>query len=150
MGAATHCEIRGCCLKQSAVFWARCVFALLFVVVTWLTLTPNPDEAKSGFEMARWIAALLFGDPDRGDKIAHFTAYGTLGASAFFARLSLFGRKRWTPLYLAAYGAMLEGMQGFGGVRSPEAADAIANALGAVAGFGGAFVLIRLLQSRKA
>lgn len=135
---------------QSSRVWARGVFALLFIMVTWLTLTANPDDTKAGLEVTRWIASLLFGDPDRGDKVAHFSAYGVLGASAFWSQWKLLGRKRWTPLYLAAYGALLEGVQGFSGIRSPEVADAVANALGAVAGYGGAYFATRAYQMSKA
>ena len=135
---------------QSSVLWGRGLFVLLFVVVTWLTLTPNPNDTKAGFEVTRWLAALLFGDPERGDKVAHFTAYGALGASAFWSRWTLFGQKRWTPIYLAAYGALLEGVQGFSGIRSPEVSDAIANSLGAIAGYGGAYMMARVYLMRKA
>ncbi len=136
-------------MKQRSVFFARVVFALLFAVVTWLTVTPNPDDTEAGFKVVRWIASVLFGDPERGDKVAHFAAYGVLGVSAFFANFSVFGKRLWIPLGLAAYGAVLEGVQGLGGVRTPEAVDAIANALGAVAGFGFAYMVIHLFHRKK-
>jgi len=150
MGATTGGSVRGCDLKHGSIFLARVVFALLFALVTWLTVTPNPDDTEAGFKVVRWIASVLFGDPERGDKVAHFAAYGVLGASAVFAKFSLFGKRLWIPLGLAAYGAMLEGVQGLGGVRTPEAVDAIANALGAVAGFGLAYMVTQLFYGKKA
>ena len=60
------------------------------------------------------LSSLLFGDARYTDKLAHFAAYGALGAAAFWAQLILWGKKRWTPLALAAYGALLEGLQGIG------------------------------------
>lgn len=131
----------------SRLFWARGVFGVLFLVVTFLTVTPNPDDAKSGMEFARWIAARLFGDDAFADKVGHFLAYAALGLAAFWARFAPRGRRLWAPLALAVYGAALEGVQGLGGVRSPELADAVANAAGALAGFGGAFFLARFGRS---
>ncbi len=131
------------------IFWARGLFVVLLGVVTYLTVTPNPDEAEKGFAAARFIAALLFGDPLLGDKVAHFAGYGALGASAFWAGITIFTRRRWTPLVLGVYGALLEGVQGFGGVRSPELADALANAFGAFSGFAGAVVLSIIIARVK-
>ena len=130
----------------SRLFWLRALFAALFALVTYLTLTPNPEDAESGFAAMRLIANLLFGDPQLGDKVAHFFGYGALGASAFWAQLFPFGQKRWTPILLAVYGVCLEGVQGLGGVRSPEVADAVANGLGALCGFAGAVILAMLVS----
>ncbi len=122
-------------MTASPLFWARALFAVLFAVITFLTVTPNPDDVAAGFDLARAIAGFLLGNPDYGDKVAHFAAYGALGASAFWARLFIGGNKWITPLLLGVYGAVLEGVQGLGAVRSMEALDAIANGLGAIAGF---------------
>ena len=134
-------------MRRTALL-ARALFVALVSVVTWLTLTPSPENADSGFALARWAATLLFGDAGLTDKVAHFMAYSALGACAFWARLTLAGRLWTTPLALAAYGAALEGAQGLGGVRSPELADALANGLGAVAGFAGAMALALLAKAR--
>jgi VanZ family protein len=131
------------------IVWARGLFVVLLGVVTYLTLTPNPDEAEKGFAAARFIAVLLFGDAQLGDKVAHFAGYGALGASAFWAGIKIFAHRRWTPLVLGVYGALLEGVQGLGGVRSPELADALANAFGAFAGFAGAVVLAMVIAKFK-
>ncbi len=98
----------------------------------------------------RWISEKLFGDAALNDKVAHFAAYGVLGFSAFFAKVWLFGRQILTVIALALYGAFLEVVQGLGGVRQPEIADAIANMLGAVAGFGVAFLVLRFLWKKWA
>ena len=101
----------------------------------------------------RWrdgLRCLCLGDSGLADKVAHFMAYGALGASAYWAQLSLF-KTRWAlPALLAAYGAALEGLQGLGGVRSPELADAIANFLGVVVAFGGASIIANFLERRMA
>lgn len=128
--------------------WMRAVFLLLIVFVTWLTLTSNPDNAESGFALARTIAKILFADKAQADKVAHFLGYGALGAFAFWGRVH-FSALIWaTPLALAAYGGGLELLQGLGGVRQAELADAVANGLGACAGFVGAYVLSWLFAFR--
>lgn len=114
---------------------ARLAFAALFVLVTWLTVTPDPSGAEAGFDLANRLAEWLFGDPALGDKAGHFLAYVALGGAAAAARLRLFGRAVFTVAALAFYGAMLEGAQALGGVREADVADAIANALGAALGF---------------
>jgi len=134
----------------SSVFWARMLFAVLFFIVTFLTLTPNPEDADAGFAVTRWIASLILGNPELADKVAHFLAYGALGASAHWAQIFVFGRRWSAPVMLAVYGVLLEGLQGIGGVRAPELADAAANSLGAIAGFGGALVLSNYVQQRQA
>lgn len=134
----------------SRLLLARGFFAALFLTVTYLTLTPNPEDTETGFAVARWVAVFVLGDAGLADKVAHFMAYGALGAAAFWAQIDLFGR-RWTlPLALAVYGAALEGVQGFGGVRSPELADAFANFLGVVAGYAGAMILARAVRGGAA
>lgn len=125
-------------MLTSRRFWARAAFTLLLVVVTFLTVTPNPEDIESGMKLTRWLAALLLGDASYDDKVAHFLAYGALGFAAFWARLAQPGRRRWAVLALAVYGALLEGMQALVAARSPEFGDAVANAAGAIAGFVGA------------
>jgi hypothetical protein len=124
----------------------RLSFAALLVAVTWMTLTPDPQQASAGFDIARLIAEALFGDGDLSDKVAHFGAYVALGVSA---ALALPGAALLAIPGLAAYGAALEGLQALGGVREPEALDAFANALGAAFGVG-AVVGAALLARRTA
>ena len=133
---------------SASLSWPKGVFWVLFIVVTFLTLTPNPPETEPGFALTRWIASVLFHDVALADKVAHFMAYGSLGAAARWAQLTLFS-KRWSiVLGLAAYGVLLEGLQGLGGVRTPELADAVANGAGALAGYAGAHLLGVVLQLR--
>ena len=132
------------------LLWARLFFAVLFLTVTFLTLTPNPEDTETGFVVARWVAVFVLGDAELADKVAHFMAYGALGASAFSAQIDLFGKRWATPLALAAYGAALEGIQGLGGVRAPELADAIANFLGVVTAYAGAMILARAVKGSAA
>ncbi|HBK92769.1 MAG TPA: hypothetical protein DDZ68_13965 [Parvularcula sp.] len=128
----------------------RIAFVALAIFVTWQTLTPDPDDTKGEMAFARWIAELLFHSADMGDKVAHFLAYAALGGSAAFGRFGLLGRRGPIIAAIAVYGMALEGLQGLGGVREPEIADAIANALGVILSFGGAALLERSLAPRAA
>lgn len=130
--------------------WMRAAFAALVVLVTWLTLTSNPDNTESGFVLARVIATMVLSDPALADKVAHFLAYAALGAFACWGRLHLKAFVWATPLALAAYGGGLELLQGLGGIRQAEFADAFANALGACAGYLGAYAMCRLMALRAA
>lgn len=134
----------------SNLLWPRILFGFLLVLVTFLTLTPNPEDTEPGFALTRWIAGFLLGDSAFADKIAHFLAYAALGATAFWARLTLFSRRFCAAIALALYGVALEGLQGLGGVRSPELGDALANGLGALGGIAGAVVLGAGLQRLRA
>lgn len=129
--------------------WLRILFALLLALVTFLTLTPNPEDAEPGFAVTRWLADFLFGDSIFADKIAHFLAYGALSATAYWAKLTIMSRRAGTAMALALYGVVLEGVQGLGGVRSPELGDALANGMGALAGFAGAVALGAILQRAR-
>lgn len=121
---------------------ARALFAILLVLVSYLTVTPNPEDVETGMGIARWLAAALFGDAGLGDKLAHFLAYAALGASAALARLRVAGRAAVAVFALALYGAALECVQAFVAPRDADIADAAANALGAAAGYAGAGLLI--------
>ena len=117
---------------------ARALFAALFLLVTYLTLAPNPDDSGAGFAAMRWLSGLVFGDAAHADKAAHFTAYAALGLSAALGRLAIAGRAAYAFVALAAYGALLEAVQGAMGTREAELLDALANAAGAgVGGFSG-------------
>ncbi len=113
----------------------RFLFGAILILVTWLTLTPNPDDTKQGMSLMRWASEFLFGSAKYHDKLAHFVAYGVLGAFFTFARFTIFGRRLFGALLLAGYGAALEIVQGWLGVRHPEFYDGVANALGAFIAF---------------
>ncbi|MDZ7627069.1 MAG: hypothetical protein U5J99_01525 [Parvularculaceae bacterium] len=130
--------------------WWRIAFLALAVFVTWQTLTPDPDDTEGGMALARWIAEALFRSEDMGDKVAHFMAYAALGGSAAFGRLQILGLRSPVVAAIAVYGMALEGLQGLGGVRQPEIADAMANASGVIAAFAGAALLDRLSMRRAA
>lgn len=121
----------------------RGVFALLVIFVTWQTLTDDPDSTEPSIAIARYIAELLFHDERLGDKVAHFLAYAALGGSAAFAHLEIAGRRSVTIAALALYGALLEYLQGLGGVRVAESADAVANFSGVIAAFPTALFIER-------
>lgn len=133
---------------MNALTWARGAFFILLSAVTYLTVTPNPDDVKSGFDLADWIATLVFGGPEFGDKVAHFGAYSALGAVAAPARFTI-ARRGWPIIpALGCFGVLLEGVQGLSGVRQPDALDALANLFGASAGFVSASLAGRMLHRR--
>ncbi|MEO0399949.1 MAG: VanZ family protein [Pseudomonadota bacterium] len=113
----------------------RALFCVLFVVVTYLTVTPNPDTAGPGNALTDFLAELLFGSAQNADKIGHFIAYLALGGSAVLARLKVFGARAASLVVIALYGAFLEVVQGWTAVRSPELLDAAANAGGTLASY---------------
>lgn len=125
---------------------ARVVFVILFLLVTYLTVTPNPEDTKQGMAITRWLSSLIFGEAAFADKIAHFGAYGVLSFSALAAGLSVFGARVWTAVVLALYGALLEGVQGVMGVRTPEFFDALSNAFGALCALPAMFIVQKLLR----
>ena len=54
----------------------RSLFMFALLLVTILSLIPNPDDVPGGMDFTRWLASLLFGDATHSDKVAHFIAYG--------------------------------------------------------------------------
>jgi VanZ family protein len=130
-------------------FW-RVVFAVIFIGVTWLTLTPNPHDTKSSLAIARFIAEVLFHDQQFGDKVAHFLAYAMLGGAAAFAGFRIADRRVPVIVALAAYGALLEFLQGIGGVRVADLADAAANASGALVVYPAALAIEQTLARLRA
>lgn len=114
--------------------YARAAFVALFLFVTYMTLTPDPKDTEGEMSIARWIATMLFGTAALGDKVAHFLAYATLSSCGALGRLTLFRRRSAFVVALCGWGVVLEVLQGLGGVRIADAADAAANALGAAAG----------------
>jgi hypothetical protein len=129
--------------------WWRIAFVALAVFVTWQTLTPDPEDTEGGMAFARWIAQMVFQSAAMGDKVAHFLAYGALGASAAFGQWRMLGKRAPIIAGIAVYGMALEGMQGLGGVRTPEISDAAANALGVVSAFAAA-MLVEQFRARWA
>lgn len=130
--------------------WWRLAFVAFACLVTWQTLTPDPEDTEGGMAIARWIAEVVFHSAEMGDKVAHFMAYGALGLSAAFGQFRMMGLRPPVIAAIAVYGMALEGLQGLGGVRAPELADAAANAFGVVAAFATAMVLERVRARRSA
>lgn len=125
---------------------ARALFAALFVAVTYLTVTTNPDDTKAGFDLFDWIAGALLGAPQYGDKLAHFSAYAALGFMSGVARLRILDRA-WPVLAgLGLWGVILEGVQRLGGVRHADALDAAANASGVAGGFALFLLLVFFMR----
>ncbi|MEM9421528.1 MAG: VanZ family protein [Pseudomonadota bacterium] len=130
------------------LFW-RINAIVIAILVTILSLIPHPGEIEAPINWSAWLASLLLGDPMSGDKVSHFLAYGALG---FFSALGF--TKSWQQLILLfggllLYGAFIEVLQAYGGVRNGDAQDLVANGLGAFCGIAGA-VLLRHLFRRYA
>jgi hypothetical protein len=130
--------------------WWRYAFFALALFVTWQTLTPDPGDTEGGLAIARWIAKAIFHSAELGDKVAHFMAYAALGGSAALAQFRMLGQRAPIAAVIAVYGMALEGLQGLGGVRAPEIADATANALGVIAAFAGVAMLEQVRLRRPA
>jgi VanZ family protein len=73
--------------------------------------------------------------PKGGDKVAHFIAYGSL---SFWFGMLFAGRARQLGIAIAfaAMGVAIEFLQGLTDYRTFEVADMVANAIGAVLGWG--------------
>lgn len=128
---------------------ARIVFAGLLAAVTYLSLNPEPNAAATGFDLAEAIAARLFGRPELGDKVAHFSAYAALASAAVAARPRMVGAYLLTSGALVLYGAGLEGLQGLIASRQPDFLDGVANLLGVVAGGACALILEAAIAPRS-
>lgn len=135
---------------MTAQRWWRIAFVALALFVTWQTLTPDPDDTEGGLAIARIIAERILHAPELTDKVAHFMAYAALGGAAALGRFRMLGLRSPVIAAIAVYGMALEGLQGLGGVRAPEIADATANALGVIASFAAVGMLERLMMRRAA
>ncbi|WOI54821.1 VanZ family protein [Parvularcula sp. LCG005] len=129
-----------------AQFW-RINAVVILVLVTIVSLTPDPEKIGKVMDWSAWIAALVLGDPMSGDKVSHFMAYGALG---FFSTLGFTTAKRQAGLVFLAllgYGLLMEVCQGmFTSTRTSDALDFLANNLGALSGILGALVVRALVQ----
>ena len=93
-------------------------------IIVWLSLAPSPPQL----------------DIEQGDKLGHFTAYGTL----MFWFCLLYTRRAPRIAYALLWIAMgigLEFIQGHIGYRTYEVYDMFANALGVLIGWALALVL---------
>ena len=130
------------------IFWSV-LFVLLFALITWLTLTPDPQETPNDIAFVQWLASTFLGDPARADKVAHFLGYAALGGSLTLSAFRIAGR-RWAGIAaLTFYGLFLEQAQGWGGVRQSDIFDALANMLGAVAAYPAALLFEDILSRLK-
>ena len=127
---------------MAVVYFWRGLFFLATLYVTYQTLTPNPEDVDGGLIIMKWLSSLLFSDTQYADKVTHFTVYGILGGLGVFAQFKAFNRQIFVPLALGVYGGVLEVIQAYGGVRSGEWADGLANLAGALLGFFVALVVI--------
>lgn len=100
---------------------------------------------------AAWLgasAALLLplgiSTPGRSDLLGHFLLFGALafGAVAFSRRA---GQLAWLALITIALGTALEFAQNLVPYRTSEPIDAVANSLGAVAGYSAALLVLRFV-----
>lgn len=104
---------------------ARLTFVLGLVLISWLALSPHPPQGLS----TGW------------DKANHALAFAALAGCG---HLGLPWRSRWLLGALMGYGLLIEILQTQIPGRSGEAADLLADALGALAGL----LLARLLTRR--
>jgi hypothetical protein len=102
----------------------------------------------AGLWSAGWVgvaAALLLplgvSTPGRGDLVGHFLLFGAMafGAVGFSRRP---GQLAWLALATIALGTALEFAQNLVPYRSFEAIDAVANGVGALAGYAAALLVL--------
>ena len=92
------------------------------------------------------VAALLLlplsvPGPGGGDLVAHFLLFAAIAFAAVgFSRRP--GQLAWLTLATGALGMALEYAQGFVPYRTSEVADAVANGLGALAGYVAALLVL--------
>jgi VanZ family protein len=101
---------------------SRALFLLGFwpplLICTWLALTPSPPEAV--FRL--------------GDVVLHAFAFTYL---TFTLGLAHSGLAAWrVAVWMLAYGALIEVLQGLGPTRSPELKDLLVDAVGISVGLG--------------
>ncbi len=96
------------------------------VVVTWLSLTPEPPSVPT---YIGW------------DKGQHFAAYAVLtyGFGMTYRRVW-----RWA-LFLLGWGLLMEVIQGVGGLRTMDPFDMVANSIGVAGGLALLWTRCRLL-----
>lgn len=128
--------------------------------------TPRPWPPQSRSAITPWIPALLWalvlfllsaqselpapGGLRLHDKVAHFLAFGVLGAALGYGRAR---SRRRVPHWLVvasgvAYGVLDEIHQSFVPNRDPSLGDVVADALGVGAGYGAAMVAVALTAAR--
>ena len=119
---------------EDATAGLRAVAVLLLLIVTVLSLLPNPPEGGAGGVFGAWLSRLLTGSDAYGDKAAHAFAYlATAGATG--AGFGQTGRRLLgAAAGLFAWSLVLEGLQAAGGARTGDAWDALANLVGIVGG----------------
>ena len=133
-------------MKVYIWFW-RTVFFLLLVLVTYLSLAPNPEGVESGKDFTEWLANVLFGGVVGADKFQHFFAYLALGGAFVMARFGGLITIVRGILFLAVLGGVLEVVQSFIETRDTNIWDAVANGLGALSAAPLAIMLDKVLRT---
>lgn len=124
---------------QRFMFW---LFFVFLGVVIIFSLIPAQDDIPGANDIFSILGKWLLGDPNLGDKIAHFVAYASVSATAIWGRVKLFGYAAATMLGLLLLGAGLEFAQGMLSGRHPDFLDFIANSVGIAIGLCGAGVVL--------
>lgn len=126
------------------IFFRRLFWALLLLVSV-LSLIPNPDDLPGGSLWAEFLAEIFFGSADHADKITHFIAYGVLAGGAGLGGMRVFSRRWLIVPGLILWSGLLELLQGLTQNRSPDWLDMLANSAGALAGFVASLGLLVLI-----
>ena len=120
----------------------RVLFIIALVMVTILSLIPNPDDIPGGMDFTRWLARMLFGDAEHSDKVAHFIAYGTLGGGIILGTVRLLGSFLGSAFAIIIWSGVLEILQGIISSRSTDLLDMVANSSGVIVGFIAGMMLL--------
>ena len=126
---------------------ARVMAVSFAVLITILSLTPETEDLDGATDMFGWVMDLIFGHPELGDKLAHFTAYGALAVTAAigFAQSARGIFAVFVATFL--FGTLMEFAQGFIGERETDSLDLIANMGGLAAGIAAGAILGRYLPN---
>ena len=124
---------------QRLMFW---LFFLFLGILILFSLVPAQDDIPGANDIFSILGKIILGNPNMGDKIAHFVAYASVGATAFWGQVRLFGRVSATMVGLLILGGLLEFAQGSLSGRHPDFLDFIANSVGVASGLACAMVFL--------
>lgn len=110
---------------RAAWFW-RLALLLLVCAVTWLALTPHPEQYQDRF--IAW------------DKLNHLLAFAALTVAG---ALGFVGARVRVAAGMFAFGVLIEVLQSFTPNRSASGLDLLADVLGIAAGFVVAQALLK-------
>ncbi|MEM9232922.1 MAG: VanZ family protein [Pseudomonadota bacterium] len=133
-------------MRNALRAFARVTAIAIGTAVAILSLTPDTEDLEGATDIFMAIAAFFFGDPELGDKVSHFLAYGALGGMSVFGFARSAREGIMVFVGLLVFGTLLEFAQGLGGVRETDALDLVANFAGLLTGMTSGAIAILLYR----